>query len=259
MTLAELIAYYQNLLILQYNGLPKASASAALIAQTILSDNIVSQIEAAYNIAPALAPTAVGTQLDVIGKYVGINRYFSEIVLIDYSAMVTYSQHASLPASPVAFGLETYATFIADYDYNGTLQYKDVITIQNALSDASFLTLIQLAILRNNMNFSDKSIDKAMWVLFGSAIRPEEGNITMTMFYFFLGSQTTTIQAILAKNLLPKPMGVWLFYVIGITGPMFSMVTYALQTSPFGFGYSTYANYATLAGQVITYSMIQEQ
>ena len=58
----------------------------------------------------------------------------------------------------------------------------------------------------------------------------------------------------MAKNLLPKPMGVGLFAVTGITGNMFAMVTYAVQVSPFGYGYSTYANYATLAGQVLTWA-----
>lgn len=259
MTLAELIAYYVNCLIIQYAGLPNASASIALIAGTILSDNVVSEIEAAYNIEADLGATAVGPQLDVIGKYVGVNRYFSAVNYGDYFAMVTYSQHAALPTSPPAFGFETYATFASDYDYNGTLIYEDIITSQNALSDASFLTLILLAILRNNSNFSNDSIDTLMWNTFGAAIRPEEGTNTMTMFYFISGQSTTTVQAIIAKKLLPKPMGVGLGIVTGITGDMFAMVAYAVQASPFGYGFSTYSNYATLAGDDLTYSMITEQ
>ena len=164
-----------------------------------------------------------------------------------------------MPTSPPAFGFETYATFASDFDYNGTLIYEDIVTSQNALSDPAFLTLIQLAILRNNMNFSDSAIDTLMWNVFGASIRPEEGHSTMTMFYFIQGSETTTIQAIIAKDLLPKPMGVRLGIITGINGNMFSMVSYAVETSPFGYGFSTYSNYATLAGQDLTYSMIQEQ
>ena len=59
MTLTELINYYTRLLINQYFALPNASATIALIAGTILSDNVVSEILAAYNIAPALGETAV--------------------------------------------------------------------------------------------------------------------------------------------------------------------------------------------------------
>ena len=174
---------------------------------------------------------------------------------------MTYLEQAtsSLPTSPPAFGFETYATFASDYDYNGTLVYSEIITSQNALSDVQFLILIQLAILRNNMNFSNASIDAAIWGLFGSVIRPEEGNNTMTMFYFIAGSETTLQQAIIAKKLLPKPMGVGAGIVTGIFRNMFAFVTYANQTNAFGSGCSTYSNYATLAGQVLTYSMIQGQ
>lgn len=259
MDLEQLIAYYVALLIIQYNGLPNASASVALVAETILSDNIVPMIEAAYNVNAAFGATAVGPQLDVIGKYVGIDRFFLNINYGDYFAMVTYTEHSSLPSSPPAFGFDTYADYPTSLDYNGTLVYADIVTSENALSDPNFLTLILLAILRNNMNFSNEAIDTAMWNLFGATIRPEQGNFTMTMFYFFEGSETTLIQAMLAKGLLPKPMGVRLFAVTGITGDVFSMVSYDVQSSPFGYGYSTYSDYATLPGDILVYSQITEQ
>lgn len=256
--ITDLISYYANLLIIQYNNLTKASATIELLGNAILASGVAIDVQNAYNIEPSLGATAVGTQLDVMGKYAGVDRFFATINLINYSATVNYSEASSLPTSPPAWGLTTYATF-SNYDYNGTLVYNDIITSENALSDASFLILIQLAILRNNMNFSNQQIDSEMWTLFGGSLRPEENPTqNMAMYYFIAGAESTLTQAILAKNLLPKPMGVRLSAVININTNMFAMVSYDAQSSPFGYGFSTYSNYATLAGQVVTYSQIIE-
>lgn len=253
---SELVDYYVNLLIIQYHNQQKAQATIRLLAETILANGVILDTEEAYNIAPALGDTAVGPQLDVIGKYVGVNRYFAEINYGDYFALVPYlGVPGSLPSSPPAFGFETYATFPTSFDYNGTLVYDDIVTSQNALSDANFLVLIQLAILRNNMNFSNGAIDEGMWALFGNQIRPETGG-NMTIIYFIDGPETTLIQAILAKKLLPKPMGVRLLAVVNITGLMFAFTDYSGYESPFGYGFSTYSNYATLPGETLTYSQI---
>lgn len=249
---AELTEYYKNLLILQYTDLAKAEATIGLLAETVLAQGVAIDVQNAYSI-----DTAIGTQLDVIGKYVGVNRYFSEIDLQNYFALVTYAEHAGLPTSPPAFGLGTYATF-SNYDYNGTLVYADLVTSQNALSDDNFRTLIKLAILRNNINFSDEEINAGMWSLFAGSIRPEETGNTMVMACFFNGAITTLTQAILAKGLIPKPMGVRMLAVTGISGDMFAAVTYAHPTSPFGYGFSTYANYDSLNGQMLEYSQISE-
>lgn len=250
-TLQQIIQYYANLLIIQYNGLPKAQATIALYAQTLLASNIVLQVQNAYDI-----DTAVGDQLDVIGKYVGVNRFYSEIVLTNYFSLVPQSAHAALPTSPPQWGFGTQATF-ENYDYNGTLIYDDIVTSTNSLSDSNFRILIKLAILRNNMNFSHEAIDAAMWGLFGDMIRPEStGN--MAMQYFIAGAETTLVQAMISKGVLPKPMGVRLSAVINIIHNMFAFTGYDGYESPDGYGFSDYADYATLAGQVLTYSQIVE-
>lgn len=257
-TIDQLIAYYVNLLIIQYNSLPKASATiSALVSQAIARD-VYSDVENAYNIDPNLGATAVGPQLDVIGKYVGVNRFYTAINLIDYFALVTYSQHASLPTSPPAFGASTYATF-NNYDYNGTLTYNNIITSTNALSDQDFLTLIQFMILINNMNYSTASIDSALWKIFGSQVHAENAG-HMSMVYFFEGPISTLLNTIIFKGLLPAPIAVQIRIVQNIANLMFAAVTYAQVNqglySPFGYGFSTYSNYASLPGQVLEYSQI---
>lgn len=69
MTTLELSQYYTNLLILQYIGKPKAYATIQGTITPILMDQIPIDVQNAYAIG-----TAVGVQLDVIGKYVGVTR-----------------------------------------------------------------------------------------------------------------------------------------------------------------------------------------
>lgn len=255
----ELVNYYANLLIIQYNGLTKAAGTISLLASAVLAQGVAIDVANAYNVESSLGATAVGDQLDVIGKYVGVDRFFATLNLTNYFALVTYlqQQSSSLPSSPPAWGVTTYADF-SNYNYNGTLEYNEVITSENALSDSNFLTLIQLAIARNNMNFSVEAIDTNLWTLFGSSIRVEEGNVNMTMVVFFAGAETTLTQAILAKKLLPKPMGVALLAVVNIYQTMFAMISYASEANANGYGFSTYSNYASLTGQDLTYSQITE-
>lgn len=63
-------SYYSNLLIMQYNGKPKAKATIeACVA--LLPDDLLLEMLHGFDIE-----TAVGKQLDVLGEYVGVNRYY---------------------------------------------------------------------------------------------------------------------------------------------------------------------------------------
>lgn len=258
----ELIDYYVNLLIIQYNILPKAQATINILAEVMVATGVYFDVLNAYNVEPILGATGVGDQLDVIGKYVGIDRYYNAINLSDYFATVLYSEAGGLPTSPPRFGMETYATF-GEFDYNGTLVYNDIVTSQNALSDADFLTFIQFMILCNNMNYSAAAIDAALFEFFGTQVHAETlGH--MRMYYFFVGPITTLLSTIMFKNLWPAPMGVEIIYVENINAgsPMYGMTSYGDYSqhvsSPFAYGFSTYSNYATLTGQDLTYSQISQ-
>lgn len=69
MTTDELVGYYTNLLILQYNTLPKAKATIDGLVRPVIMDQLPLLVQAAYAV-----DTAVGVQLDVLGKYVGVSR-----------------------------------------------------------------------------------------------------------------------------------------------------------------------------------------
>lgn len=69
MTNDELSSYYANLLILQYISQPKAYATVKASVTPVFMDQVPDAVQSAYNV-----DTAIGVQLDVIGKYVGASR-----------------------------------------------------------------------------------------------------------------------------------------------------------------------------------------
>lgn len=68
-TLQELTDYYKSLLAYEYRGLPNATRQMALYSKQFVADNLAAQVDAAFDLE-----TAVGAQLDIIGKYVGVSR-----------------------------------------------------------------------------------------------------------------------------------------------------------------------------------------
>lgn len=69
MTNAELAKYYANLLIVQYIGKPRAYATIQAQTLPVFMDQLPVAVQDAFNV-----DTAVGVQLDVLGKYVGASR-----------------------------------------------------------------------------------------------------------------------------------------------------------------------------------------
>ncbi len=97
MSLQDLINYYVNLLIVQYHNKPKAMATIQLLAETLIANNIFLQIENAFDV-----DTAIGKQLDILGKYAGVDRYYTVEDLENYFSLETYTEVP--PSSPPRWG-----------------------------------------------------------------------------------------------------------------------------------------------------------
>lgn len=81
MTTAEIIQYYADLLILQYKDKPKAYDTIKNVVTPFIMDKVALDVRDAFNV-----DTAVGDQLDILGKYVGcqrINKTFTTTVTLD--------------------------------------------------------------------------------------------------------------------------------------------------------------------------------
>jgi len=70
MTTQELAEYYSNLLIMQYHEMARAVATIEAIVTPVFIDQVPIEVQNAFNLE-----TAVGVQLDTLGKYVGVTRY----------------------------------------------------------------------------------------------------------------------------------------------------------------------------------------
>ena len=242
-----LIDNYVNLLIIQYHDKPNAQALVRAVIGEVLANAILLQIRDAYDL-----DTAVGVQLDVLGKYIGTDRYFRELDLINYFGLTDYEEYD--PDAMPKFGFTDYADF-ANYDYNGTLTYDAIIAINTALLDETYRIILRLKIIQNTSNFSWKSIDESIYKFFPGQIRPES-NGGMHMVYFISSALSVLIAATLYKQILPKPMGVGLLTVNGVNGLMFGLTDYSGYESPYAYGFADYDNYASLAGQELVYNQI---
>lgn len=68
---SHIAQYYADLLIIQYNGKPKASATIKTMVSIILQNGILLEVLEAFN-----PETCVGKQQDILGKWVGVDRYY---------------------------------------------------------------------------------------------------------------------------------------------------------------------------------------
>lgn len=273
-TVQELIDYYVNLLIIQYHDKPKARATIKLVVETLLMNGVMFDVLNGYSlesnadvwdvpgdvwdlpgdrwISGATVEAAVGAQLDVLGKYEGVDRFYKDIELINYFAFTSYDEVD--PDSQPKFGFSTYADF-DDNEANGTLQYNDIITVNNRLIDDYFRIIIKLALLQNNMNHSHQAIDSGVYAFFGTSIRPES-NGDMHMVYFLSSAITLIIQAIIAKKLLPRPMGVGMLIVTNLDQLAFGFGSYDGIESPYAYGFTDYADFDSVNGTIIQYDQI---
>lgn len=69
-TKTDLEDYYKNLLIIEYHNKPRARATISQWVDCMTGDGIMTQLWDAFDI-----DTAIGAQLDVIGKFCGLERF----------------------------------------------------------------------------------------------------------------------------------------------------------------------------------------
>lgn len=237
-----IVDYYVNLLIIQYNLEPKAQATIRLMVKELQASGILFQIRDAFNI-----DTAVGAQLDIIGKYVGIDRYFNGQTLEGYFSLIPQGVN---PTGWGGAGFTTQAGF--SLETSQTLIDADILSTTQALTDDSFRTFIKFQIINNNSNFSYGEIDQNLFDYFGdNIIASSIGNMQMVYFTNRAFFQTALIAA--QKGVLPVPMGVGMNYIIEEDVPFFGFTSYIYGPSPRITGFTTQAAYGTTIGQTLDY------
>lgn len=200
--LQQLKEYYSNLLIVQYNGKPKAKATIELFVDLLFANVLILQIQDAFD-----WKTAVGVQLDIIGKWVGVSRSYNGSLYWG-NTYLSYPKSSQLVPNDntdsLQHGYSDYSTF--DSDTGNILTYNDVGFVEQSLNDDDYRVVIGLKIIKNSINHTAKNIDDAIWEYFNGEVYTTWNAHQLT--YHYPADLTTIIEICNYKNVLPAPTGV---------------------------------------------------
>jgi len=231
---------YTKLLIVQYNNKPKAKATVELIVEEMLAGGLIFDVQDAFNIE-----TAIGAQLDILGKYIGLDRYYTG----QNDLPVAFGFSDETEDEPV--DVEGFAV-PADFETkDGTfLTASEIISDNQKLSDADYRLLLKLKIIQNTSNHSTKSIDDNLFKFFGTSIYAID-NYDMSITYFAEEDLITLLLIAIQKGALTRPMGV-LINAIVVAGDYFGFVSPSVGDTDSFVGFTTPDDFATSEGSFLT-------
>lgn len=197
MTPSDLIAYYVELLTMEYFGLPNAVGMLAAFLTQDVADLIVMQVRAGFALG-----TATGRQLDAIGEIIGVRRQVPGFA----------------PGTP-EFSMPRYAdgaagTYIGFARYFGIqpnghwARYNDLVTAY-VMTDGQFTAFILFLVAVRASDYSLEALDAIFFIFFGNYVTITD-NLNMTMTYTHSASTDPGVLFAIVNylNLLPHPSGV---------------------------------------------------
>lgn len=191
-----LLNYYAGLLIIQYAQKTKAVADTQLGCSIYTGDFLIGDIDGAFDI-----DTAVGKQLDLIGKIVGLNRIaYGFDFALKYFSLDDYDNAMD---DPEGYGF-------SDVDAPTEAIFKDYEVTRHsvyAMTDFQYRKMLKLKIVLNNGVSTDKQFDSILYEVFGTGITVTDnldmtGTITVQHEYKLEGKLIEFLK------LFPKPLGV---------------------------------------------------
>lgn len=197
-TLTQIQDYYQSLLARQYVGLPKASATIRNYVAQANGENLLTEMLASFDIT-----TAIGAQLDIIAKYIGVTR----VILVAVNAPYFGFIDDTLPVNDVTQNQNGFMDAVNpdSFIYAEFFNCLNALYSVQTLSDGNFRTLIALKMISNFGNSSLANITNGLYALLGTLIFPVDHQ-DMTLTYWVapsIGLPNSTLLAV-----LPRPMGV---------------------------------------------------
>ena len=191
-----LLNYYAGLLIIQYANKPKAIADTKLGCSIYTGDFLVGDIDGIFDV-----DTAVGVQLDLIGKIVGLNRIaYGFDFALKYFSLDDYETPMD---TRVGYGF-------SDIDTPTEAIFKDYEQTRHsvyAMTDAQYRKMLKLKIVLNYGVSTDKQFDDILYELFGDGIKVVD-NLDMTGTITVQHEYETDGKLIEFLSLFPKPLGV---------------------------------------------------
>lgn len=197
----NLIKGYVDLLEVQYHNKPKAKATIKLLIETLLADMLMFKLrEQCLNVEES-----VGVQLDVVGKWVGIDRYFKG-QKFDKLTLFGFNTYSDLDGDVLSHGFSTYDNYDTETG-DGVLIYPLILSVKNRLNDDDFRILIKLKIIKNETKMTAKDIDENIYNIFKDMIYTTWGEC-MEMTYHYEYRLSSIMDLAVEKECLPIPTGV---------------------------------------------------
>lgn len=224
------IEYYKDLILYQYINKPKATETIKLLAKQAIADLLPISVNDAFDI-----DTAIGSQLDIIGEYVGFDRVIQSAIIRDY---LTFQEQEAAISDTLGFT-----------DYNSLLlnvsasfyNYINALGTTSYLIDDEYRLLLKLKSYTNRSTNSAEDIAGILYTYFGPDLILFD-QFDMTISYFVNASIARIVGIAYQESLLPKPMGVQISGVFSVadTLKVWSLISQTRNNSAVG-GFSDYA------------------
>lgn len=181
--------YYADLLILQYRNKPHARETIKMGVDIYTGDGLILQLADALNI-----DTAVGVQLDIIGKILGCPR--------NVPGVNNQTKYFTFHVDEDSLGFST----IGDPSYGVLKTRSNSILATYTLNDEEYRQLLKFKAFLNVWRGDIGSMDRALYEVFGDNINLKN-NQDMTIEYE-ITEMTTTIEAAQILGYFRAPIGV---------------------------------------------------
>ncbi len=190
--LRALVDFYVNRLAYQYRTKQKARDTIAIYTKQMVADGFAQDVQNAFDV-----PTAVGAQLDIIGKYVGVPRNIGTPVTPEF---FNYSDDAG------TIRANGFTDYLSDINRTPEWFSYNFSAFQNTdLNDEQYRQVIAFKIILNSSDGTLYSIQNFLQLFFNGAVTVVD-NKDMTLTYSVGSSLTLPISVL--QSYLPKPMGV---------------------------------------------------
>lgn len=194
----EVIAYYQNLLIIQYKRLPKAFQTIGALSEQVTANLIYNAVLNAFDLN-----TAIGEQIDILGAYVGARRFLANFS--STNTFMAFPFYADAGAGSVV-GFAQYT------DANPPVGYWRLYTTVDTslvLTDGQMRDLAKYLIAVHASDMSNASIDDIMYRFFGQYVTVDDGyDMSMTYTHDATNDPFQLFAIVEYMNALPRPAGV---------------------------------------------------
>lgn len=198
MTNQELVAYYQNLLVIQYKQLPKAFETIGALSTEVVANQIYSQVLDGFDLE-----TAIGDQIDILGAYVGAHRFLANFS--STNAFMAFPLYADAGAGSV-IGFSEYT------DPNPPIGYWRLYTtvdVSLSLTDGQMRDLTKYLIAVHASDMTNKSIDEIMYQFFTTYVTLTDGaDMSLTYTHDATNDPFQLFDIVVYMGALPSPAGV---------------------------------------------------